>query len=62
MKSRRMVRNAYNILIGKHEGKRSRGRPKRNERRWEGVDWMYLAQNRDQCWALVNMVMNLPVP
>jgi len=56
------VRNAYNILIGKHEGKRSRGRPKRNERRWEGVDWMYLAQNRDQCWALVNMVMNLPVP
>jgi hypothetical protein len=29
---------------------------------WEGVDWMHLAQDRDQWWALVNMVMNLHVP
>jgi hypothetical protein len=29
---------------------------------WEGVDWMHLAQNRDQCWVLVNTVMNLQVP
>jgi hypothetical protein len=29
---------------------------------WEGVDWMHLAQDRDQWWALVNMVMNLWVP
>jgi len=30
--------------------------------RWEGVDWIHLAQDRDQWWALVNMVMNLRVP
>jgi hypothetical protein len=29
---------------------------------WEGVDWMHLAQDRDQWWAVVNMVMNLRVP
>jgi hypothetical protein len=29
---------------------------------WEGVDWIYLAQDRNQWWALVNMVMNLQVP
>jgi hypothetical protein len=27
--------------------------------KWEGVDCMYLAQNRDQQWALVNMAINL---
>jgi hypothetical protein len=26
---------------------------------WEGVDWMDLAQDRDQWWALVNTIMNL---
>jgi len=33
---------------------------------WEtgekGVDWMHLAQDRDQWWAVVNMVMNRWVP
>jgi hypothetical protein len=29
---------------------------------WEGADWIHLAQDRDQWWALVNMVMNLQVP
>jgi hypothetical protein len=29
---------------------------------WDGVDWMYVAQDMDQCWALVKMVMNLRVP
>jgi hypothetical protein len=29
---------------------------------WEGVEWMHLAQDRDQWWVLVNMVMNLWVP
>jgi hypothetical protein len=29
---------------------------------WEGVDWMHLAQGRDQWWAVVKMVMNLRVP
>jgi len=31
------------------------------EIRWEGVDWMHLAQNRDQWWTLVNTVTNLVV-
>jgi hypothetical protein len=26
---------------------------------WGGMDWIYLAQDRDQWWALVNMAMNL---
>jgi hypothetical protein len=29
---------------------------------WGGEDWIYLAQDRDQRKALVNTVMNLPVP
>jgi hypothetical protein len=29
---------------------------------WEGVNWMHLAQERDQWQALMNMVMNLWVP
>jgi len=29
---------------------------------WEGVDWIHRAQDRDQCRACVNMVMNFRVP
>jgi len=29
---------------------------------WKGVDWMCVAQDRDQWWSLVNMVMNLCIP
>jgi hypothetical protein len=29
---------------------------------WESVNWMHLTQDRDQWWALVNMVMNLRIP
>jgi hypothetical protein len=29
---------------------------------WEDVEWMHLAQDRNQWWALVNTVMNLRVP
>jgi hypothetical protein len=57
------TRNAYKILVGKLEGKRPRGRPRRrwedNIRkdprtiRWKGVDWIHL--------AVVNTVMNLRV-
>jgi len=64
-------RGVHRVLVGKPEGKRPLGRPKR---RWEdnikmdiqevegGKDWMDLAQDRDRWWALVNMVMNLWVP
>jgi hypothetical protein len=65
-------RNAYRILVGKREGKRPLGRPKRKwvdnieinlrEIGWDGMDWINLAQDRDQWSALVNTVMNLRVP
>jgi hypothetical protein len=65
-------RNAYKILVGKPEGKRLLGRPTRRgvdnikmdlrEIRWDGMDWINLAQDRDQWRALVNTVMNLRVP
>jgi hypothetical protein len=65
------TRNAYRILVGKPEGKRPLGRPRHrwvdNIKMvlrgigWDGMDWIKLAQDRDQCRALVNMVMNLRV-
>jgi hypothetical protein len=65
-------RNAYRILVRKPEGVRPLGRPRRRwegsikmdlrEIVWDGMDWIDLAQNRDQWRALVNMVMNLRVP
>jgi hypothetical protein len=68
----REVRNAHNILVGKPEGKRPLGRPRRRwkdnikidlrEIGWEGVDWMHVAEDMDQLQALVNTVMNLRVP
>jgi hypothetical protein len=66
------TRNACRILVGKREGKRPIGRPRRwcvdnikmdlREIGWDGVDWINLAQDRDQWNALVNTVMNLRVP
>jgi hypothetical protein len=51
-------RKAYRILVGKPEGKRPLGRPRRrwvdNIKRdliqvgWNGMDWIDLAQDRDQ--------------
>jgi hypothetical protein len=64
-------RNAC-ILVGKPEGKRPLGRPRRGwvdnieidlrEIEWVGMDWIDLAQNRSQWRALVNTVMNFLVP
>jgi hypothetical protein len=65
-------RNVYRLLVGKPEGKRPLGRPRR---RWldnikmylleiglSVVDWIGLAQDRYRRRALVNSVMNLRVP
>jgi hypothetical protein len=65
-------RGVYRVLVGKTEGKRPLGRPRR---RWEdnnkmdlqeegcgGVDWIELAQDRDRWRALVTAVMNLRIP
>ena len=64
-------RGLYGVLVGKSEGKRPLGRPRR---RWEdnikvdlqevgcaGADWIHLAQDRDRWRALVNGVMYLRV-
>jgi hypothetical protein len=64
--------HTYRILVGKPEGKTPLGRPRRRwednikmdlkEIGWGGMDWIDLAQDRDQWRALVNTVMNLRVP
>jgi hypothetical protein len=56
---------AYNILVGKLEGKRrweDNMRMDLWEIGWVSVDWLSLAQSRDQWVAHVNTVMNLRVP
>jgi hypothetical protein len=53
------MRNAYSILVGKPGGKRPLGR---HGSRWEGVEWIHLAQDRDQWQVIVNTVINLRVP
>jgi len=32
------------------------------ERGWEDVDWIHMAQNRDQWWVPVNTITNLHIP
>jgi hypothetical protein len=58
--------------VGKPEGKKPLGRPRRRwvnnirmdlgEIEWGGVNWISLPQDRDKWRALVNAVMNLHVP
>jgi hypothetical protein len=65
-------RNVYRLLVGKPEGNRPLGRPRRRwvdnikidllEIGWGSVDWIGLAQDRDRWRALVNLVLNLRVP
>jgi hypothetical protein len=65
-------RNEYKTLVGKPEGKRPLGRPRRRwmdnikmdlrEIGWNGSYWIELAQDRAKWRALVNTVMNRRVP
>jgi hypothetical protein len=65
-------RGSYRILVGRPEGRRPLGRPRRiwednikmdlQEVVWEGVDWIDMAQDSDRWRALVNVVMNIRVP
>jgi hypothetical protein len=65
------IRNAYKIFVGKSEGKRPFGthrnrwediRMDLRETVWERVEWIHLAQDRDQWLVLVNTVLNVRVP
>jgi hypothetical protein len=65
-------RNGCRLLVGKPEGKRPLGRPRRKwvdnikmdlgEVGWVDVDWIGLAQDRNRWRALVNSVLNLRIP
>jgi hypothetical protein len=65
-------RGSYRVLVGRPEGKRPLGRPRRRwednikmdlrEIRIDGANWIRLAQDSVQCRAFVNTVMNLRVP
>jgi hypothetical protein len=66
------VRGAYNILVGRPEGMRPLGRPRRRwednimtdlgERGFGDVNWIHLAPDRKRWRAVVNTVMSLRVP
>jgi hypothetical protein len=64
--------NAFTILVGKPERKRQLGRLRRKwvdniktdlrEIGWDGMDWIDLAEDRDQWRVVVNTELNFQVP
>jgi hypothetical protein len=68
------MKNTYNILVGKYEGKRPNGRYKRRwednrpnkvflkETGYEDMNWNHLAHDTIQLGVLVDTVINLRVP
>jgi hypothetical protein len=69
---KRKTSNAFRLLIGKSDGKRPLGRPRRRcldnirmdlgEVGWGDVDWICLAKDRNRWRAVVNSVLNFRVP
>jgi hypothetical protein len=65
-------RGAYRDFVGRPEGRRPLGRPRRKwednikmylqEVVWKDMDWIDMAQDRDRWRALVSAVMNIRVP
>jgi hypothetical protein len=63
-------RGVYRVLVGKPEGKRPLGRPRRRLDdnikmnlqgvRRDGMGWIELTQDRDRWWTHVNEVMRVP--
>jgi hypothetical protein len=67
------IKNACNILVGKLYGKRPFARPRRRwegnvktslkkKREYEAVNWIHMAQDRDQWRALVSTEMKHRIP
>jgi hypothetical protein len=64
-------KNAYRVLVGKRDGKRPVGRFRHRwegnikkdlrEIGWDGVDWIFLARNRDHWGFFMTAVKNLQV-
>jgi hypothetical protein len=62
------MKNVYEILVWKPEGKKLPGRPRHRwedsvktdlrELSWEGMDWIHLAEDRVQKWPVVSTVIN----
>ena len=65
-------RGAHRASVGKCDGKRPLGRPRRRrednnkmdlqEVGSEGMEWIELAQDKDRWWGLVTAIMNLRAP